>query len=73
MFVACSGAKTDDALANQAHGFVFEDAIPPFTGHAICSSSEWLNGLSNPTSESYHPNTNGHKLGYEPLVRSVTG
>ena len=32
-----------------------------------------MNGLSNPTSESYHPNTNGHKLGYEPLVRTVTG
>jgi lysophospholipase L1-like esterase len=70
---------TADLLRNvtqtraQAHGFVFKDAIPPFIGHAICSSSEWLNGLSNPTSESYHPNTSGHKLGYEPLVRSVTG
>jgi lysophospholipase L1-like esterase len=70
---------TADLLRNvtqaraQAHGFVFKDAIPPFIGHAICSSSEWLNGLSNPTSESYHPNTSGHRLGYEPLVRSVTG
>lgn len=56
-----------------AHGFVFKDAIAPFTGHAICSSSEWLNGLSNPTGESYHPNTSGHKSGYEPLVRAVMG
>jgi hypothetical protein len=56
-----------------AHGFIFKDAIPPFTGHAVCSSSEWLNGLSNPTSDSYHPNRLGHSLGYEPLVRSVTG
>jgi lysophospholipase L1-like esterase len=56
-----------------AYGFTFKDAIPPFIGHAVCSSSEWLNGLSNPTSDSYHPNRSGHKLGYEPLVRSVIG
>jgi lysophospholipase L1-like esterase len=56
-----------------AYGFTFKDAIPPFVGHAVCSSTEWLNGLSNPISDSYHPNRNGHKLGYEPLVRSVIG
>jgi lysophospholipase L1-like esterase len=56
-----------------AHGFIFKDAIPPFVGHAVCSSSEWLNGLSDPTSESYHPNRTGQASGYEPLVRSVTG
>jgi lysophospholipase L1-like esterase len=56
-----------------AHGFVFKDAIPPFTGHAVCSSSEWLNGLSDPISDSYHPNRTGHSSGYAPLVRSVTG
>ena len=57
----------------QAAGFTFKDAIPPFTGHAVCSSTEWLNGLSSPTGDSYHPNRNGHKLGYEPLVRAVIG
>jgi lysophospholipase L1-like esterase len=56
-----------------AHGFIFKVAFAPFTGLAVCSSSEWLNGLSNPTSDSYHPNRLGHSLGYEPLVRSVTG
>jgi lysophospholipase L1-like esterase len=56
----------------QSHGFVFKDAIPPFIGHAVCGD-EWLNGLSNPTGESYHPNTKGHSLGYLPLVRSVVG
>ena len=56
-----------------AHGFVFKDAIPPFIGHAVCSSTEWLNGLSNPVSDSYHPNRTGHSSGYAPLVRSVTG
>jgi lysophospholipase L1-like esterase len=57
----------------QAAGFTFKDAIPPFIGHAVCSSSEWLNGLSNPVGDSYHPNRDGHRLGYEPLVRAVIG
>src|SRR3954447_19065669 len=56
-----------------AYGFTFKDAIPPFIGHAVCGSPEWLNGLSNPTGESYHPNTTGHRSGYEPLVRAVFG
>lgn len=57
----------------QAAGFTFLDAIPAFTGHAVCSSSEWLNGLSNPVGESYNPNRSGHSSGYEPLVRAVIG
>lgn len=56
-----------------AYGFTFKDAIPAFTGHAVCSSTEWLNGLSNPTGDSYHPNRTGHSSGYAPLVRSVIG
>jgi lysophospholipase L1-like esterase len=56
-----------------AAGFTFKNAITPFTGHAVCSSSEWLNGLSNPVEESFHPNRAGNSSGYEPLVRSVIG
>lgn len=57
----------------QAHGMTFLDAIPPFTGHAVCSSTEWINGLSNPTSESYHPNRTGQRSGYTAMVRSIIG
>jgi lysophospholipase L1-like esterase len=57
----------------QAHSFSFKDAIPPFIGHAVCDATEWLNGLSNPTSESYHPNRTGQSSGYLPLVRAVVG
>jgi lysophospholipase L1-like esterase len=53
--------------------FVFKDVIPPFIGHAICDSTEWINGLSNPVGESYHPNKLGHSSGYTPVVRSVLG
>lgn len=53
--------------------FRFKDAIPPFVGHAVCADVEWINGLSNPIGESYHPNRTGHKSGYKPLVRAVMG
>lgn len=65
--------RTQEQVATEGSRFVFKDAIPPFTGHAVCSSSEWINGLSNPISESYHPNRTGHSSGYVPLVRSVMG
>jgi lysophospholipase L1-like esterase len=43
-----------------AHGFTFVDPRSAFLPHEVCSSSEWLNGQSNPLSESYHPNTSGY-------------
>jgi len=56
-----------------ANGLNFVDAIPPFTGHAVCSS-EWINGLNIiSTSESFHPNRPGHASGYTPMVRSIIG
>jgi lysophospholipase L1-like esterase len=42
-----------------AHRFTYVDPRTPFASHEICSSSEWLNGLSWPTSESFHPNISG--------------
>jgi lysophospholipase L1-like esterase len=65
--------RTAEQVATEGSRFVFKDAIPSFTGHAVCSSSEWLNGLSNPVGESYHPNRTGHSSGYAPLVRQVMG
>jgi lysophospholipase L1-like esterase len=57
-----------DRVAAAGRGFVFADAIPPFEGHAVCSRKAWLNGLSRPTGESYHPNRAGHAQGFAPLV-----
>ena len=34
----------------------------------MCDSPEWINGLSNPVSESYHPKVVGHSSGYAPTV-----
>jgi lysophospholipase L1-like esterase len=57
--------KSADLLTNTigahaaAHGFGFVDPRSAFTGHAICDAVEWVNGLSNPIMESYHPNRDG--------------
>lgn len=51
----------------KARGFAFANPTAAFTGHAVCDSVEWLNGLSNPVSESYHPNRPGHS-GYATVV-----
>ena len=55
-----------------SHGFSFVDPIPAFVGHAVCDSPEWINGLSNPVNESYHPNRDG-QLAYADLVDDYLG
>ncbi|WZH51676.1 MAG: SGNH/GDSL hydrolase family protein [Nocardioides alkalitolerans] len=61
------------AAAASAAGFTFVDPTSAFTGHAVCDDPEWLNGLSNPVVESYHPNVAGHAQGYAPLVGAAIG
>ena len=60
--------NTKLAAAAAAKGFGFANPTSRFVGHAVCGSPEWLNGLSNPISESYHPNRTGHASGFTPLV-----
>jgi lysophospholipase L1-like esterase len=51
------------------------DVRGPFDGHQICDPEEWVNGLSWPTEESYHPNPLGHaaygRLVAEAAVRAA--
>ena len=54
--------------AASARGFSFANPTSRFIGHAVCDDVEWINGLSNPISESYHPNKPGHASGYTPTV-----
>lgn len=54
-----------------ARGFAFANPTSRFVGHAVCDDPEWINGLSNPIGESYHPNRVGHASGYTPLVSSL--
>ena len=59
------------ATAAAARGFTFANPTSRFVGHAVCGSPEWINGLSWPVTESYHPNRTGHASGYTPTVSPV--
>lgn len=59
------------AARARSTGFSFANPTSRFVGHAVCDSPEWLNGLSYPVEESYHPNVAGHRDGYTPLVGPV--
>jgi hypothetical protein len=61
------------ASAASAKGFSFANPTSKFVGHAVCDSVEWINGLSSPTSESYHPNKTGQASGYTPVVSPLLG
>lgn len=65
-------SRTRDEAASA--GFTFADPTSAFTGHAVCDDVAWINGLSDPVSESYHPNRAGHSDGYTPMISaSLTG
>jgi hypothetical protein len=53
-------------------GFGFVDPTSAFIGHAVCADVEWVNGLSTPTRESYHPNVRGQRA-YADLVDDELG
>lgn len=61
-------AMTSERAA--AVGFDFANPTTAFAGHAVCDDPEWLNGLSRPVAESYHPNLAGHQ-GYAGVVGQV--
>nr|WP_042195369.1 SGNH/GDSL hydrolase family protein [Kibdelosporangium sp. MJ126-NF4]CEL21968.1 putative secreted hydrolase [Kibdelosporangium sp. MJ126-NF4]CTQ92748.1 putative secreted hydrolase [Kibdelosporangium sp. MJ126-NF4] len=56
-----------------AAGFRFVDIRTAWTGHEICTGDWWLNSLTWPVEESYHPNKNGQAKGYLPALNAVTG
>jgi hypothetical protein len=59
------------ATAAQAAGIRYSSPTAAFVGHAVCDEPEWINGLSYPVVESYHPNRLGQAAGYAPLVGSA--
>lgn len=59
--------------AAAAAGFQFANPTTKFIGHAVCDSVEWINGLSSPVSESYHPNIAGHRDGYAVVTKPAFG
>ncbi|GGO95429.1 SGNH/GDSL hydrolase family protein [Wenjunlia tyrosinilytica] len=66
-----------DSVVSQrasAAGFSFGDVRGTFTGHEICSNSEWLHSVEwfNIT-ESYHPMASGQSGGYLPVFSAAAG
>ena len=57
-----------DGRPGRGGGLPVRQPDDAFIGHAWCGSPEWINGLSYPISESYHPNRSGHASGYTPTV-----
>ncbi len=57
-----------------AHGFSWVDVRSQFTGHEVCGvDGEWLNGLSYPITESYHPNRDGNQAYAAAISPVLTG
>ncbi|HEX6353641.1 SGNH/GDSL hydrolase family protein [Actinophytocola sp.] len=55
-----------------AFGFTFLDGRPAFTGHEICASgTRWINSLTWPVDESYHPNSAGQRSGYYAILEAA--
>ena len=63
--------QSSDVLASvtsgraAAFGFTYIDARNTFRGHEICASgARWINSVTCPVDESYHPNATGQRGGY---------
>ena len=58
----------------QQYGFSYADPNPYWSGHDICASNPFTNGLTLlHTADSYHPTRNGYASGYTPAVRAIIG
>jgi hypothetical protein len=63
-----------DTIASRAaaFGFTFVDGRTAFDGHEICSAgARWLNSITWPIDESYHPNAAGQSGGYYAALSAV--
>jgi lysophospholipase L1-like esterase len=69
--------ETGDMLAEvtreqaEAHDFEFVDGRAVFRGHAVCADQEYINGLSDPKEDSFHPNRDGHAAYAEAITDAL--
>lgn len=68
-----AGNLLDEVIARAARrrGFIFADPRPAFRGSAVCDRPEWINGISRPRMESFHPNRDGHAI-YTALLQALS-
>jgi len=59
------------AAAVSRASFTYSDVRDEFAGHELCSGDRWLNSVSIPIDDSYHPTARGQSQGYYPALNSV--
>jgi lysophospholipase L1-like esterase len=58
----------------QAAGFSYANVNPYWSGHDVCASNPFTNGLTLfHTADSYHPTRNGYANGDVPAIRAIIG
>lgn len=71
-----AGADVLDSViqtATATAGYTFSDVRGTFSGHELCSGDNWLNAVTWPIGESYHPTATGQAQGYLPVFTSAAG
>ncbi|HEY0936279.1 MAG TPA: SGNH/GDSL hydrolase family protein [Trebonia sp.] len=71
-----TAADTLDAALQTAAaggGDTFADVRARFSGHELCDGSGWLNSVTFPIQNSYHPTAAGQKGGYLPVLTAAAG
>ena len=53
------------------NGDTFADVRSEFSGHELCDGSRWLNSVTLPIGNSYHPTATGQKDGYLPVFTAA--
>jgi lysophospholipase L1-like esterase len=59
------------AAAAAQNGDTFADVRAQFSGHELCDGSGWLNSVTLPIGNSYHPTATGQKDGYLPVFSAA--
>jgi lysophospholipase L1-like esterase len=52
-------------------GARFADVRSRFAGHELCDNAGWLNSVTLPVGDSYHPTAAGHRGGYLPALTAA--
>jgi lysophospholipase L1-like esterase len=53
------------------YGDTFADVRSRFSGHELCDNAGWLNSITWPIGNSYHPTGTGQKSGYLPVFSAA--
>jgi lysophospholipase L1-like esterase len=59
------------SAASSRAGFTFSDVRDDFAGHELCSGDDWLNAVTIPVGNSYHPTALGQRSGYLPAFEAA--